>query len=53
MKQCSNRQGILRIQSGTDKDWVNILKKIYNENIPNNIDHVYDSIHVNGFVSYD
>ena len=53
MNQCSNRQGILKIHSGTDGDWVNSLKKIYNENIPNNIDHVYYYFHVNGCVSYD
>ena len=53
MKPCSNRQGILMIHSGTDRDWENILKKIYIENSPKNIDHVYDRVRVNDCVSYD
>ena len=53
MHPCSNRQGILRIKSETDEDWVSSLKKIYHDNSPKNIDHVYDIVHVNGCVMYD
>ena len=35
---CSNRQVILRIQSGTDGDLENSSKKMYHENSPKNID---------------
>ena len=39
----SNRQGIVRIQSGVDRVW---------ENIPKTVDNVNDRVRVNGSVSY-
>ena len=53
MNPCSNRQGILRIQSGTDGYWGDSPKKIYHENSPKNIDHVYDRFRANDCVRYD
>ena len=52
MNPCSYRQGILRIQSGNDRDWENSQKKIYHENSPKNIDHVYDRFRANDCVRY-
>ena len=43
----------LRIQSGTDGDWENILKNIYCENSRNKIDRVDDCVCLNGCVRYD
>ena len=53
MNPCSNRRGILRIQSGTDGYSENSPRNIDHENSPKNIDHVYDRVHVNGCVRYD
>ena len=53
MNPYSNRKGILSIYSGNDGDWDNSPNKIYHGNIPNNINHVYDFVHVNGCVSYE
>ena len=53
---CSNGiniQDILRIQSGTDRDWENSLNNIYCEDILNKIDRVDDCVCVNGCVRYD
>ena len=46
---CINRQGILRIYTGTDEYWDNNLKNIYCENSLNKIDRV----DVNSCVRYD
>ena len=56
MSPCSNKsniQGILRVQLGTDEDWENIPKNIHCDNSLQNIDRVYDCVHVNGCVRYD
>ena len=50
---CSDRWGILRIQSGADGVWENTLKNIYHDNIPKNVDHVDDCVRVNVSVSDD
>ena len=45
--------GYIKDTVRNDRDWENSQKKIYHENITNNINHVYDRVHVNSFVSYD
>ena len=50
---CINKQGILRIQSGTDRYWDNSLKNIYCENSLNKTDCLYYRVCVNGCVRYD
>ena len=46
-------KGILRIKSGTDRDWENSLDNIYCGNSANKLDRVDDCVHVNGLVRYE
>ena len=48
-----NGQGILSIESGTDRDWDNSVKNIYCENSLNKIDRLHYRVFVNGWVGYD
>ena len=53
MSPCSNRRGILRIQSGTDGVWENTPKNIYFDNSPKTVDIVDYHVCMNGSVRYD
>ena len=48
-----NGQGILSIESGTDRDWDNSVKNIYCDNSLNKIDRLYYRVCVNFCVRYD